>query len=84
MRSLLIATSSTAASPPVAASTFFKAGGLDGLLGESANNFEGVYFQLDDMNGDPILIESTAARDGAGGYWAAGSTGMQGGDMLHH
>ena len=52
--------------------------GLDGLLGESENNFEGVYFQLDDANGNPLLIESTAPRAGAGGYWAAPSTGIQG------
>ena len=68
----------TTASPAAAASRFFKAHGLDGLLGQSENDFEGVYFQLDDEQGNPILIESTAPRAGAGGYWAAASTGIHG------
>lgn len=68
----------TTAAPVAAASRFFKAHGLDGLLGESENDFEGVYFQLDDGQGNPLLIESTAPRAGAGGYWAAPSTGIQG------
>ena len=68
----------TTAPPAAAASAFYKARGLNGLLGESENNFEGVYFQLDDANGHPILIESTAPRAGGGGYWAAPSTGIQG------
>lgn len=68
----------TIASPATAASRFYKAHGLDGLLGRSENDFEGVYFQLDDAKGNPILIQTTAPRAGAGGYWAAPSTGIQG------
>lgn len=68
----------TKASPAAAASSFYKAHGLDGLLGQSENNFEGIYFQLDDAKGNPILIQTTAPRAGAGGYWAAPSTGIQG------
>lgn len=68
----------TTSAPAVAASSFYKAHGLDGLLGQSENDFEGVYFQLDDAKGNPILIQSTAPRAGAGGYWAAPSTGIQG------
>ena len=76
----------TMAAPAAAASSFSKAHGLDGLLGKSENDFEGVYFQLDDAKGNPILIQTTAPRAGAGGYWAAPSTGIQGDrlDVPHH
>lgn len=65
-------------SPAAAAAKFTSSGGLDGLLGQSENDFEGIYFQLDDAQGQPIYIQSTAPRAGAGGYWAAPSTGIQG------
>lgn len=76
----------TTAAPATAASNFYKAGGIDGLLGQSENDFEGVYFQLDNAQGNPILIETTAPRAGAGGYWAAPSTGIQGDQIRvpHH
>lgn len=76
----------TMAAPAAAASSFYNAQGLDGLLGQSENNFEGIYFQLDDAQRNPILIQTTAPRAGAGGYWAAPATGIQG-DRLrvpHH
>jgi hypothetical protein len=76
----------TTAAPAKAASNFYKAGGIDGLLGQSENHFEGVYFQLDNAQGNPILIQTTAPRAGAGGYWAAPSTGIQGDQIRvpHH
>jgi hypothetical protein len=74
----------TSAAPDVAAPSFFKAHGLDDLLGQSRNDFEGVYFQLDDAKGNPILIESTALRAGSGGWWAAPSTGIQGDRLVTH
>ncbi len=67
---------STTADPATAAHQFFAAGGLDGLLGESANDFEGVLFQLDNAQGNPIVVVSAAPRAGGGGSWTASSTGI--------
>ncbi len=70
-------TASTSADPAAAANAFMKAGGLDGLLGQSANNYESVYFELDDASGNPLLIDAANARAGSGVYWADSSTGLQ-------
>ncbi len=76
----------TSEAPAAAASRFYKADGLEGLLGQPANDFEGVYFELDDAQGNPILIQTTAPRAVAGGYWAAPSTGIRGNNpgLLRH
>lgn len=71
----------TSESPPTAANSFMHAGGLGGLLGQSVNDFEGVYFELDDETGKPLLINAANPRDGAGVFWADPSTGLQD-DML--
>lgn len=68
--------------PPTAAVTAFtRSGGLDGLLGVSANDFESVYFELDDHAGNPLLITAANPRAGAGVFWADPSTGADG-DLL--
>ena len=69
------ATATTA--PAAAAQSFLKAGGLDGLLGESQNDFESVYFEIDDAAGNPLLIRAANPRAGAGVFWADPSTGLQ-------
>jgi len=60
-----------------AAQSFLKAGGLDGLLGESQNDFESVYFEIDDSAGNPLLISAANPRAGAGVFWADPSTGLE-------
>ena len=69
------ATATTA--PAAATQSFLKAGGLDGLLGESQNDFESVYFEIDDSTGNPLLISAANPRAGAGVFWADPSTGLQ-------
>jgi hypothetical protein len=68
----------TTADAAAGAKAFMDAGGLDSLLGESPNDFEGTYFELDDAQGDPILISTAAPRAGAWTFWADPSTGIQG------
>jgi hypothetical protein len=65
-------------SPAADISAYLQKGGLQGLLGQSPMNFEGVYFEVDNTAGNPVYIADTAPRDGGGGWWADPSIGIQG------
>jgi len=41
------------------------------LFGHDPNGFEGVYFELDNSAGKPVLVQSFASRIGAGISWSA-------------
>jgi hypothetical protein len=74
----------TASDSAAAAKAFTSAGGLDAVLGKSPNDFEGAYFELDDAQGQPVLISASAPRAGAWIFWPDPSTGLQGEGLNQH
>jgi hypothetical protein len=48
------------------------------LFGSEPNNFEGIYFELDDSSGNPVLERSFASRIGAGVSWTEPGIAMSG------
>ncbi len=63
-------------SPATDLAAYTRQGGLEFLLGQRPDDFEGVYFEVDDSSGNPVYITFKAPRSGGGGSWSSPSSGM--------
>jgi hypothetical protein len=67
----------TTDTPAISLTALNSGGGLAAILGGPARWFEGVYLDLRDSSGAPVLLTGTAARAGAATTWVKPGLGVE-------